>query len=77
MLNWVSCQDAELTSSSVLMRGMWAAIALDLHRPVTMVAIESLESMWIGVLQSKVLVKHWVVIVEAREVKTSLGREMA
>ena len=75
MLDWTSCQDTELASSTVLMRGMWATIALNLHRPVSMVAIERvwrLKGMSIGILQSEVLVKHRVVIVEASEVKTSL-----
>lgn len=80
MLDWTSCQDAELSRPIMLMQGMRAAIALDLHRPMYMVAFEGIrrrKGMAVGILQAEVLVEHRIVIVEASEVKTRLGREMA
>lgn len=78
MLHRASCKDAELASTGVLMRGMRAAIVLNLHRPMPVVTIERiriLEGMAIGILQSEVLVEHRVVIVKASEVESCLRRE--
>ena len=79
MLKWTSCQDAKLTSSSVLMRCMRAAVALNLHRSVAMITIKGIgrmKAMFVGILQAEVLVNERVVIVEARQVKTRLGWEV-
>ncbi len=75
MLNRPGSQDAKLPAI-VLLRGMWAPIALNVHRSMSMVAIErmrALEGMSIRILKSKVLVKHRIGVFETRKVKAGLG----
>lgn len=79
MLDGVCSQDAKLAAIvELLLRGMRAPVVLNMHRPVTnMIAafegIRGLEGMAVWVLQTKVLVEHRVVIVEAGQVKAGLG----
>ncbi len=68
-------QDTKLSTIVLLLRGMRAAIVLDVHRLVAMVAIVGkgvLKGMTIGILKSKVLVEHRVWVLEACQVKTGL-----
>ena len=83
MLDRTSRQDTELSTpaAGVLMRGMRAAILdwllLDCLMLVSLIErIRGLEGVSIGVLKAaQILVKHWVIVIEAGEVKTWLGRE--
>jgi hypothetical protein len=69
-------QDTKLSTIVLLLRGMRASIVLDVHRPVSMVAIigdRTLKGMCIRILKSEVLVEHRVGVFEASQVKASLG----
>ena len=68
-------QDTKLSTIVLLLRGMRAAIVLNVHRLVAMVAIIGegvLKRMTIGILKSKILVEHRVRVLEASQVKTGL-----
>jgi hypothetical protein len=78
MLDRARSQDAELPTIAVLLRGMRAPGILNVHRAMSMIPVEDicvLESVSIGILKTEVLVKHWVIVVEAGEVKTRLRCE--
>ena len=78
MLDRARSQDTELPAIAVLLRGMRAPGILNVHRSMSMIPVEGiwvLEGVPIRILKTEVLVKHWVIVVEASEVKTRLRCE--